>query len=42
MEDFVDGSCGNEEFTSYMMYFAAEHGLITRSKKGRTYELSLP
>lgn len=30
------------EDISYAMYFAAEHGAIVRSKKGRTYELSLP
>lgn len=27
---------------TYVMYFAADHGIIVRTKKGRTYSLSLP
>ena len=27
---------------SYVLYFAADHGRVVRTKKGRTYQLSLP
>ncbi|SRR6266508_440904 len=27
---------------SYAVYFAADHGILTRTKKGRTYSLDLP
>lgn len=30
------------EAIQYAMYFAEDHGVIVRSKKGRTYSLSLP
>jgi hypothetical protein len=32
----------NKEDIAYAMYFAAEHGAVIRTKKGRTYSLSLP
>jgi len=32
----------NKEDIDYAMYFAAEHGAVIRTKKGRTYSLSLP
>ena len=27
---------------AYTIYFAADHGILTRTKKGRTYSLALP
>jgi hypothetical protein len=31
-----------KEELQYALYFAADHGFIVRTKKGRTYSLSLP
>jgi len=35
-------SAFEKEAVQYAMYFAADHGTIVRTKKGRTYSLSLP
>jgi hypothetical protein len=32
----------SKEDLQYALYFAADHGFIVRTKKGRTYALSLP
>jgi hypothetical protein len=31
-----------KEALQYALYFAADHGVIVRTKKGRSYQLSLP